>query len=65
MCHSGFSDETKRLYGVLELRLKDREYLVGPGKGKYTTADVKTWPWYVYIEVAYARNISLTLLVVG
>ncbi len=52
MCHSGYGDEVKRLYGVLELRLKEREYLAGPGKGNYTIADVKAWPWYVCSEVA-------------
>ncbi len=50
VCHSGYGDEVKRLYGVLELRLKEREYLAGPGKGNYTIADVKTWPWYVRVE---------------
>jgi len=40
-----YVDEVKRLYTVLEIRLKDREYLAGPGKGHYTVADVKTWPW--------------------
>jgi len=40
-----YEDETRRLYGVLELRLKDREYLAGPGKGHYTIADLKAWPW--------------------
>ncbi|KIL58683.1 hypothetical protein M378DRAFT_170338 [Amanita muscaria Koide BX008] len=40
-----YTDETKRLFGVLEQRLKDREYLAGPGKGQYTIADIKAWPW--------------------
>jgi len=40
-----YNNEVKRLYGVFELRLKDREYLAGPGKGHYTIADVKAWPW--------------------
>ncbi|KAF8718536.1 hypothetical protein AX14_011804, partial [Amanita brunnescens Koide BX004] len=40
-----YTDEVKRLYGVFELRLKDREYLAGPGKGHYTIADIKAWPW--------------------
>lgn len=41
----GYTDETKRLYGVLELRLKDREYLSGPGKGTFSIADIKAFPW--------------------
>ncbi|KAK2464783.1 hypothetical protein APHAL10511_003201 [Amanita phalloides] len=40
-----YGDEVRRLYGVLELRLKDREYLAGLDKGHYTIADIKTWPW--------------------
>jgi len=35
-----FVDETKRLFNVLEIGLKDREYLVGPGKGTYSIADI-------------------------
>ncbi|QRV89827.1 glutathione S-transferase [Ceratobasidium sp. AG-Ba] len=37
--------ETKRLYSVLNDRLTDREYLVGPGKGKYGLADINAFPW--------------------
>jgi len=41
-----YLDETKRLYGVLELRLKDREYLSGgSAPGKYGIADIKTFTW--------------------
>ena len=42
-----YQDETKRLLNVLEIRLKDREYLAGPGKGKYSIADFNVWPWSV------------------
>jgi glutathione S-transferase len=42
---SGYSDETKRLYGVLEIRLKDRDWLAGDGRGKFSLADIKAVPW--------------------
>ena len=37
-----YRDETRRLLGVLETRLENREYIMG---GEYTIADVATWPW--------------------
>ena len=36
-----YTDETHRLYGVLDRRLADREYLAGD----YSIADMATWPW--------------------
>jgi glutathione S-transferase len=36
-----YLNETRRLFGVLEDRLKDREYL----NGTYGLADIKTFPW--------------------
>jgi glutathione S-transferase len=42
-----YVDETKRLYGVLQIRLGNgnREWLAGSGKGKYSIADANAWPW--------------------
>jgi glutathione S-transferase len=40
-----YQRETKRLYTVLDTRLKDREFLVD----EYSIADIAAWPW-VYIH---------------
>lgn len=46
-----FKNETLRIFGVLEIRLsgkytgEPREYLAGKGAGKYSVADIGTWPW--------------------
>ena len=46
-----FHDETLRVYGVLEIRLsgkytgEPRDWLAGKGKGKYSVADIATYPW--------------------
>jgi GST-like protein len=36
-----FTNEVNRLYGVLDIRLKDRDYLAG----EYSIADMATYPW--------------------
>ncbi|KAK9831857.1 hypothetical protein WJX81_002485 [Elliptochloris bilobata] len=40
-----YTNETKRLYNVLESGLEGRDYLAGPGKGKYTIADIANFCW--------------------
>jgi len=46
-----FRNEFLRVLGVLEIRLsgkytgEPRDYLAGNGKGKYSVADIGTWPW--------------------
>jgi GST-like protein len=41
-----FTDETRRLWGVLNGRLADREYLAGD----YSIADMATFPWTMRYE---------------
>ncbi len=38
-----YTEEANRLYGVLDRRLKGREYIVG----EYSIADIACWPWIV------------------
>ncbi|KAJ8064228.1 hypothetical protein OCU04_006576 [Sclerotinia nivalis] len=46
-----FRNETLRIYKVLEMRLSGhytgvpRDFLAGKEKGKYSFADIGTWPW--------------------
>jgi GST-like protein len=39
-----FTDEANRLYGVLNMRLRDRRYLAGE---EFTIADIVSYPWTV------------------
>ena len=53
---AGYVNETKRLYGVLEIRLSQgREYLAGPGLGKVSIADLNVYPWYENPMIEIAR----------
>jgi len=42
-----YTDETRRLYGVLQKRLGEAEYLAG---AEYTIADMATFPWVARFE---------------
>ena len=41
-----YTKETRRLYGVLDARLNDREYLAN----EYSVADIATYPWVARYE---------------
>nr|POF17969.1 disulfide-bond oxidoreductase yfcg [Quercus suber] len=45
--------ETERLYGILDTRLKDHEYLVGD---RYSIADIANFSW---VNVAYFAGVDL------
>lgn len=53
-----FEKETVRSLGVLEAHLsgkysgESRDYLAGKGKGKYSIADIGTWPWVKQIAIS-------------
>jgi GST-like protein len=38
-----YTNETHRLYGVLDRRLKDRDFIAGD----YSIADMASWPWVI------------------
>ena len=42
-----YSDETRRLYGVMDKRLGEAQYLAGD---EYTIADIATYPWVARFE---------------
>ena len=48
-----YSKETHRLYGVMDRRLAESEYLGGE---TYTVADIATWPW---IRVRWLHEIDI------
>lgn len=48
--------ETERLFGILDTRLTDRDYLVGPGRGKYSIADIASFGW---VNVGYFAGIDV------
>ncbi len=47
-----YENETKRLLGVLEERLKNRDYLCD----KYSIADIATFPWVGCLDWGYGRG---------
>jgi glutathione S-transferase len=52
-----YTNEAKRLLGVLETELSDKEYLIG----EYTIADIATVPWVNGLSVSYGAADVLQL----
>ncbi|MEM8502941.1 MAG: glutathione binding-like protein [Cyanobacteria bacterium P01_D01_bin.1] len=53
-----YQKETKRLLGVLEKRLQERDFLVGT---EYTIADIATFPWVGCLDWGYEAAETLEL----
>ena len=52
-----YTNETKRLLGVLERELSDKEYLIG----EYSIADIATVPWVNGLNTSYGAGDVLRL----
>jgi GST-like protein len=52
-----YTNETKRLLGVLETQLNDKEYLLG----EYTIADIASVPWVNALSTGYGAGDVLPL----
>ncbi|KAK4128434.1 DEAD-domain-containing protein [Parathielavia appendiculata] len=51
--------ESERLYGILDARLADRDYVAGPGRGKYSIADISLVGW---VNMAQYSGVDLPAL---
>jgi glutathione S-transferase len=51
-----FVAELERIYGVLETRLLNRDYLAGAGRGTYSIADIASWS---FVNAAGIAGIEL------
>ncbi len=61
-----YKNETKRLYTVLDTRLKDHEYLID----EYSIADIANWTWvnayeWAEIDISDLPNLQRWLKAVG
>ncbi|KAG9239436.1 glutathione S-transferase [Amylocarpus encephaloides] len=49
--------ESERLYGILDTQLTNRDFIVGPGRGKYSIADIACFSW---MNWAYFAGVDLS-----
>jgi len=61
-----YQNETRRLYGVLDKRLSDRDYIAGD----YSIADMACWPWisrfeWQGIDVTEFKNLTRWYLTIA
>ncbi len=59
--NTGYTEETKRLYSVLELRLNEdggRDWLAGPGRGRYSLADLNVIAWIRFHKIAGIESLD-------
>ncbi|KIY01305.1 uncharacterized protein Z520_02857 [Fonsecaea multimorphosa CBS 102226] len=58
--------ESERLYGILDARLQDRDWVVGLGRGKFSIADLSLAGWanlilYTHIDLSRFPNVEAWL----
>ncbi|KIW33925.1 uncharacterized protein PV07_00739 [Cladophialophora immunda] len=58
--------ESERLYGILDARLRDRDWVVGPGRGKFSIADISLAGWanlilYTHIDLSKFHHVEAWL----
>ncbi|RAL58582.1 hypothetical protein DID88_003942 [Monilinia fructigena] len=49
--------ESESLYGILDTQLKDHDYPIGAGKGKYSIADIASFSW---VNALYFAGVDLS-----
>lgn len=48
--------ESERLYGVLDARLAERDFVAGPGRGRFSIADISLLGW---VDIAVFSGVDL------
>ena len=56
-----YTNESRRLLGVLEGRLRDRKFIMGEEPSDYSIADIAIFPWVRGLSVHYEAQDALKL----